>query len=252
MSKNNEMPLRISVQEHEKFNDVVRTDLTTTQKISRRINQLFNSAFADYYGCVVRVNNGQGNTTPQAVFSVELYFKPVNENAESDGRIIAFKPIGHSDASIYDQLQAISSTFNQSNKFDLTSEASQILSWYLHPGMNLDPFRPEQYKKAGLISEFENRNMGYGYPVVMTKVSGIDLIKLVKDIYGHKNDSGSQVEYNVVPLRPLSANPNAQYMGLVNWLIMIQQADKNNTSQIASDFGYVPTTGDIPIETGLN
>ena len=85
-------PLRINIETPETFPKIASTAFETTQKLAKRINTLFSTAFVDYHGSVIYSPTGQGNTNQ---FMVELHFKPLPAGAVTDagGRVRAYKPI---------------------------------------------------------------------------------------------------------------------------------------------------------------
>ena len=250
----NNKPLRIDVDTPEKFEELAATSLTTTQKLAKRINKLFSSVFVDYHGSIVYCTAGNGNTNPNQQFMVELHFKPVAiGSVDTDDRVRAFAPIeeqSQNNVDLVAKLQSIYGSLNTSERFKLTSEGAQILSEFMLPGTNVNPWKPETY--AQFKSEYQENQL-YGQSPVMVKISGLDLIRLIKKIYGFKNSNGKKVDYGVIPYGPITPNINNQMMqSAANWRVMIMQIDAEKTLDLASEFGIIPANnGGGTVVTGF-
>jgi hypothetical protein len=250
-------PLQLNVTEPEKFESIAATLTTTTQKLAKRINKLFSTAFVDYHGSYIQCVSGNGNTGNSQQFIVELHFKPVSiGNAESDGRVRAFKPIEEINASSNDIVAGIKNIygqFNTSARFALTEEAAQILSEFMLPGLdngkNVDPWKPSTYN--GVKFEYVDNAM-YGQTPIMVKITGLDLIKIIRKIYGTKNSIGNNVDYGVIPFGPVNPNINNQMVQqAANWRLMLMQVDAGKTWDFAAEMGYIPTGSATGIITGF-
>lgn len=235
-------PMRIEITQTEKFPKLASTTLETTQRLAKRINKLFSTVFTDYHGSVVYCTAGNGNTAPYQQFMVELHFKPLALGSvdPDDGRVRAFKPIGEKAASddIVANLKQVYGNFRTSAKFQLTEEASQILSEFMMPGINIDPFKPSTYD--ALKAEYVD-NSTFGQSPIMVKIGQLDLVKLIKKIYGFKAEDGSKVDYGVIPYGPVVPNMNNQAIqNTANWRVMILQIDAEKAFDLATQFGIVP------------
>lgn len=247
-------PMYIEVQQPEKFEKLAATTMETTQKLAKRINKLFSIAFADFYGSSVYCTAGNGNVAPYQQFMVELHFKPlsVGSLAPGDSRVRAFKPIeeGTTNSDVVAGLKSIYGTIRSSAKFQLTEQAAEILSEFVLPGVNVDPFKPSTYDQ--LKAEYQD-NQFVGQSPIMVKLTGFDLAKLIKKIYGGKTEDGKPVDYGIIPYGPVAPNVNNQMVqNNMNWRVLIMQIDKDKTFDIASEFGLIPAgNGSMgPIITG--
>ncbi len=244
-------PLYLEITQPEKFEKLAETTFETTQKLAKRINSLFTTAFVDYYGAAVYCTAGNANSGPQ--FMVELHFKPLPAGAVTDNnRIRAFKPIeeGTAKSDIVANIKNIYGSMRTSAKFQMTRDASEILSEFMLPGVNVDPFNPETYKP--FKSEYVD-NTQFGQNVVMVKVINLDLTKLVKKIYGSKTEDGKRIDYGIIPHGPVNPNINNQMVqNNANWRVIIMRIDAEKAFDIATDFGIIPASnGSVaPIVTG--
>jgi len=253
----NKKPLLLEITNPEKFEKLASTTMETTQRLAKRINKLFSSAFVDYHGSVVYCTSGNGNVGMNQQFMVEIHFKPVAAGSVSpnEQRVRAFKPIEENAAAgndIVAGLKSIYGSMRTSAKFELTSEAAQILSEFMLPGVDngkpVDPWKPSSYN--GVKAEYVDSPM-YGNSPIMVRISGLDLNKLIRKIYGTKSESGTKVDYGVIPYGPVTPNINNQMVqNAANWRVMVMQIDADKTLDLASEFGIIPAGNGANIVTG--
>lgn len=257
MSNTNETrkPMYIEITQPEKFEKLAATTMETTQKLAKRINKLFSIAFADFYGSAVYCTAGNGNVAPYQQFAVELHFKPmsVGSLAPGDSRVRAFKPIeeGTTKSDVVAGLKSIYGNLRSTAKFQLTEQAAEILSEFMLPGVNIDPFKPSSYDQ--FKAEYQDPQQYLGQAPIMVKINCLDLAKLIKKIYGAKTEDGKPVDYGIIPYGPVAPSVNNQMVqNNMNWRVLIMQIDKDKTFDIASEFGLIPAgNGSMgPIITG--
>lgn len=240
-ANNNEKrePMYLAVTETQKFEKLASTSLETTQRLAKRINKLFSTAFADYYGAVVSCVAGNGNINAQQMFNVELHFKPIPAGAinPNDSRIRAFAPVDETKKTddLVSNLRAMYSSLNTSSRYVLTKEAAEILSEFMLPGTNIDPFNPKSFDN--LKSEYTD-NSRFGANPAMVRIVGVDITKLVKKIYGNKDAYGKKVDYGVIPYGPVTPNLN-QNVSTANWRVMIMQVEAEKAFDLAAEFGLI-------------
>lgn len=240
---NTKKPIYIEVTEHEKFNKMASTTMETTQKLAKRINKLFKSTFADFHGTIIHCVPGNGNVSQQ--FSVEIHFKPLTAGSvdPSDDRVRAFMPIEESVKSddIVSGIKALYGYNRTSAKFQMTEQASQILSEFMMTGLNIDPFKPSTYEnfKAEYVDVPQ-----FGQSPIMIRIINLDLTKLIKKIYGGKNENGGRVDYGVIPYGPVVPNMgNAMVQSTANWKVYIMQLDAEQVLDTAAELGLIGSAG---------
>lgn len=247
-------PMYIEITQPEKFEKLAATSLETTQRLAKRINKLFSTAFVDYYGAAIYCTSGNGNVAPYQQFMVEIHFKPMPAGTvnPSDSRIRAFKPIeeGTAKSDVVANLKNIYGSFRSSAKFELTADAAEILSEFMMPGTNIDPFKPSSYNycKAEYVDTPQ-----FGQSPVMVKIMNLDLNKLIRKIYGSKNEEGKRVDYGVIPYGPVAPSMNnTMVQNNANWRVVIMQIEAEKTFDLASEFGIIPASNGAngPIITG--
>lgn len=248
-------PMFLEIVEPEKFDSIARTTFETTQRLAKRINKLFSTAFVDYHGSVIYNVAGNGNATFNQQFMVEIHFKPltVGSVAPNDTRVRAFKPIDESagdKSNVLAGVKSIYNNFRSTAKFELTAEGAEILSEFMLPGVKVDPFKPSTYDP--LKAEYVDTPQ-YGQSPIMVKITSLDIIKLIKKIYGNKNEAGNRVDYGIIPYGPVAPlnNANPMVQSSANWRLQILQINADKTFDMASEMGLIPTgAGSAGIVTG--
>lgn len=250
-------PLQLDVQTPEKFEKLAATTIETTQRLAKRINKLFSSAFVDYHGSVVYCTAGNGNVAPNQQFMVELHFKPLAAGSvrPDEDRVRAFKPVNETTANTTDILAGLKNIYGNmrsSSKFELTEEGAQILSEFMLPGVdngkNVDPWKPSTF--ASVKAEYMD-NPQFGQSPIMVKIAALDLIRLIAKIYGRKNEAGKRVEYGVIPYGPVTPMNNQMVQSTANWRVLIMQIDSEKTLDLASEFGIIPAGNGGSVVTGF-
>lgn len=238
-SNTKRQPMYIEITQPEKFEALAATTMETTQRLAKRINKLFSTAFADYHGSAVYCMSGNGNVAQQ--FMVELHFKPLTVGSlnPSDTRVRAFKPIeeGTAKSDVVANLKKIYGNLRTSARFELTSEASEILSEFMMNGTVIDPFNPQTYNQYK--AEYQD-NTTFGQAPVMVKIMNLDLNKLIRKIYGNKNEEGKKVDYGVIPYGPVAPTANMAMNNNANWRVIIMQIEAEKTFDLATEFGLIP------------
>lgn len=245
MSTNNENKklLQLETTEPEKFEELASTTVETTQKLAKRINKIFSSVFLDYHGSVINCYPGNGNTQPWQQITVELHFKPVAlGTVPSDGKVRAFKPIEETKKDdLVAGLKSYWRTMNTSKRFEMTEEAAQILSEFMIPEANINPWKPESYDHV----KFEYQDQSpYIQTPAMVKVVGLNILVIAKKIYGNKNKNGKYTEYGVSPYLPVNRNlANPAVQSSANWYVSIMQFDVDKIRDTASELGIISPAG---------
>jgi hypothetical protein len=222
-TKEEYVPMRIEV-ETIPFDGLLKSKLTTTIEMAKLINAIFKGTIVDYEGCIVAPDvHGQ--------LQVALYFKDKG-NAGKD-MIKAVSPVAKMGrgATGIERIQNINARYS-SKKYDLTKDIKEILSEFI-------------YAKNGNINwnqhVFEQSEQSYNSYQVYVKVIGLDLLKLIKKIYGGKVDK-HRVDYNVSIVRPVGLDMNGFSQ---NFLVNIQQLDSREVENLANSLGLLPVQGSI-------
>lgn len=220
-------PLRLNIEPLE-FDGVMKSKLTTTISLAKTVNQLFRPVFTDYEGCIIAPDQfGQ--------LQAALYFKDKGMNGR-DNSIKTLVPVTErvQGTSPIDRIARMNLR-NSNKSYDVSEDTKEILSEFIYS-------RGDKVNWSQHIVEQTERNYN-GYSIYV-KVIGIDLVRLVRKIYGGKID-GSRIDYNVSIVKPIGMS----MVGGVNqnYLINIQQLDSKEVERLASEIGVVPVQGNIPM-----
>jgi len=222
-----EEPLSLDV-EPIKFDGLIKSKLITTIGIGKLVWELFKPVFPEYEGCIIQPDQyGQ--------LQITLYFKDKGKLTDTNA-LKAVTPIGlnqHS-SSAYEKIAAINQRFSAS-KFELTKDAKEILGefyWVRNNG---------KVQWSQVVNEVTSQDYN-GYSVHL-KVTGLDLTRVLRKIYGFKID-GARVDYSVSIIKPIGMDNTGL---LQNYLISIQQLDTREVENLAKEVGVIPIQGSIPM-----
>ena len=243
---NEEEEYRISVAENEKFDYLTQTKYIDSNELCKKISDIFKFAFADCYGCTFDPVPG-ANT-----FMISLYFDHDN----------------HGD----DEVLAVSRDVDQDNTKNATLRRTRSYGRRLFEGDHyritksgisaLTPFMMDQYD-ARAIYKNSNKNYGrseinwdkvvsetadssYGYgnvPRQLTKISFLDINKIVELIYGDTNEEGQKLKYGVQIIRSTPSIMGGVSVG--SYMLAINCISEDNLFALARRFGF-------GVQAGLN
>jgi len=205
------------------FDSAMETSVTTTFKLSRKINTLFHHAFNDYEGCmIVPSHTGQ--------LELRLYFKA--KDGSDVVPIVAASAPGQR-APINERLK----NFNRINKnrtVKLSDETKELLeSMMLTYGKNKIDWERQS------LEEVETTHAGYN---IYMHVFGLDLNKILKVLYGSKNPkTDARLEYMIQVIRPVG-DPSIISN---NYLISIIKLDSAAVEEVSREVGIIPSIGNI-------
>lgn len=202
------------------FDGLLKSKIISTIDLAKLVNSVFRNALADYEGCIIL-------PTQTGQFDCTLYFKdhgPIRDTAQVKNLISITGP--NKSASPVDRIAAFNN--RTANKlYMLSEETKQILSEFVITRKN------QQINWNQLV--FEQAEQAWNANIVYVKVCGIDIVKILKKIYGGKVD-GDRRDYNVTLMRPV---------GLNNYLISIQQLDTKEVEKLAQSVGIIQTGNSI-------
>lgn len=227
MNNNNNAnePLRL-VTEPQPFDGVMKSKLTTTLALSKIVNQLFRPVFSDYEGCII---------APDAYgqLQVALYFKDKGMTG-SDDKVKSLIPVIErvKGTSAIDRIMQMNLR-NSSKAYDLSKDTKDILSEFIYTRGNA--------KVNWNQHVLEQTERQYNGQIIYVKVVGLDLVRLVRKIYGGKID-GSRIDYNISIIKPIGADVQGINQ---NFLINIQQLDSKEVERLANEIGIVPQVGTV-------
>lgn len=222
------------------FDVTTESKLVTTLDLAANVNAVFRKVFRDYDGCNIVLDPNQNR------WKAVLYFRE-NVNIGTEGAVANITPLASkvqgSDGkpSIGRRLEGI--TLLQSNiHYSLTKETTDVLQKYYLP-WEKEPKSGFVNWKRFLTEQSDPSPYGYSSAAIYVCVSGIDVVELLKDIYGNKNEEDHWVDYSITAIRPIT-----QYqVGSTNLLLGIQRIDCDEVKNLYSKIGAIQPHGAIPI-----
>lgn len=207
------------------FKGTLNGDITTSVELAKVINKLFSSAFKDYEGCTLGLNQfGQ--------FNCALYFK---DKGNGDIIPLAVSTRGRN-SSPADRIKAMNLR-NKNKTYTISDTLRDVLEQFVNVqgGRNAKP-----NIDAKLTEVMEQAYGSAGFIYVM--IDDININKILKTIYGSK-DEESRYDYNVTVIKPVGPMGGTNQ----NYIIKVDQLDITKVEQLAAKVGLVPTVGTIPM-----
>lgn len=226
--ENNYEPMVLNVEQQE-FDGLLKTKLTTTTDVAKMVNRLFKPVFSDWEGCLVLPNNAGG-------FDTFLYFK---ENGVNDGnKLKALEHVVQSNTNNLTMSQRIQNlNLRYKNKtYELSRDAKDILK----------EFMPQEKNGKVKWNNFvvEKTQQEYNGYSVHVQITGVDIMKIIRKIYGAQVD-GKRTDYTMKVERGIGV---VNQQGLfANYLVTIMQLDVREVEKIAQSVGMIPLAGNIPM-----
>ena len=236
-TKNNKTSIEVT--EVEEFQGDMKTSLRTSLDVAETVSALFGSIFNDFYGCNVRVNNGNNvNTHPNVVhfvpagmIYVDLYFKEragdgdginalIRRNAKPDNES---KPAeGGVSFSSYNRVNSQNNLTNTGRMYTVSKDAYDILDEFSFNTRNTrwTDLTQELSSSMGIIGSKEE---------AVVRICGLDLNKILTKIYGGTTDDG-EFEYAVTPSTVIPYRTD-------EFIMQICQLNKNVVSRLQCELG---------------
>lgn len=186
----------VQVVEHRPFEGDMKTNIISSIEMAKIVSSLFASAFSDYYGCNVRVNDGRANpvianSMPIGSIYVDLYFKDQGE--ETDGLFKNVKLRGQNNDGKTDlgsRFLRVNGSINTGRAYEVTKETYDILEEFTFSG--------NRTRWNEHTQEISTPMSIYGKEEVVVCISGLSLNKIITKIYGDKTEEG-RYEYIANP-----------------------------------------------------
>lgn len=215
---------KITVEEVQPFDGLLKSKITTTFDLSQVVNKLFRPVFSDYEGCTILPDQF-------GTFQLTLFFK--DKGAAENGKIKNIQSIIQptEKSNVMARIHNLNRA-NSASKFELTDETKEALDEFIrHPSnQNID------WKRFTV--ETTERTYTGGYNIYI-KVLNVDLYKILRKIYGGKID-GNYMEYQISMIRPTMQLSNGTN---TNYLINISQLDTKMVENLYTEMGMIPTQG---------
>lgn len=221
------------------FESTVGAKLITTLDLGLIINSVFKKVFRDYDGCTLVYDQGAFR------WKAALYFRE-NVNVGTEGAVANIVPVGSVNKNSNTRLTTSEriSNMNRINAnvhYSLTKETTDVLGKYLLP---YEKGKKEINWGARTSEQREKQSMYYNNSAIYVVVHGIDVIELLKEIYGRENEEGHLVDYNISSVRSI---PQFQ-SDIVNMLLSVQRLDMKMVEELYTKLGAIPSAfGRLPI-----
>ena len=240
----------IEVAEHVAFEGDMKTNLVSTMDMSDIVNSLFTSAFSDYHGCDIRVNDGRDpvlfnqSPVPKYGIYVTLYFKdhgtnnkPI-KNLKRRGTPEPKQSVdanGNKTNNLAARYAAVNETHNMNNNgrvYNITKETYEALEEFMfntNNNIHWADYTREISSNMNIIGSKEE---------AMVSITGLSLDKILTKIYGSETDEGA-FEYATSPSTAIPYQPN-------QFIIQVCQLNKETVRKlqralnVGSYAGYGP------------
>lgn len=223
-------PLELDLKEQE-FDGVLKTKLTTTTDLAKIVNQIFKPIFSDFVGSLILPNQMGG-------FDTVVYFR---ESGIKDERTTAIQQLvqqgNHNQLSMSERIKNMNTRY-KNKTYDLTRDCKDVFKEFMVTEGNGKKINWNKY----VVEKAEPNYNGYS---VYVQLNGIDIMKIIRKLYGGTSKDGKRTDYSMRLERGLGVvNSNNLY---ANYLVSIMQLDTREVEKIAQSVGMVPLANNIPM-----
>ena len=233
--------LKIEVTQPADFEAVADISVTTTELLSKLVNQILKPTFADYQGCRIMATpvNGQG-----LVLETRLFFKilPDAEYTNKDA-IFAFQPTSvaakANNDEIVSKLERISllSDRNLRNRMSITEDGKSALSEFIIP---------QAKNSDGSVKWNECMNVTSSGNNSFVCVFRVDINKIVGKIFGEKGSDGTPLYYMLQPTYQIGGSSIFGNQNSDNWAMNVIRVHHGGLSMASKIMGLP-----VPSEYGM-
>lgn len=239
VDENEKHEIKIRIDKPADFDATMEIQITTSDELSRIINNMMSQVFADYHGCSITCSLTPGLGM---VATPRFYFKVLPDQVYDDpNNIFAFVPIGKANTnqnknSLYARIQHVSNTVAtpMSRKMELTDDGKSALVDLMMNGDHGKKF--DQWNTCYQITP-SNRDTFIG-------LAKLDITKILRKVFGEVDAEGTPLYYSVTP----SYNVGGGNGMPENWLITIQRLHHGAEARAAAlagltlpdDYGVPP------------
>lgn len=221
------------------FDSTTDARLMTTLDLGTLINALFRKVFRDYEGCELVYD------TVMSRWKANLFFRK-NANSSTDNTVENIIPLsskaaaGGNKPSIGDRIESISH-LSSNVSYKLTKATTDILSEFYLPWEKMKNGEPN-WK---MVTSEAQEPIAFGYKGIniYVRISNLDVISMLKKIYGEKNELDHWVDYSIMNIRPITQfQPDTP-----NLLVSVQRADCEIIKELVGRIAGAPVQGVLPI-----
>lgn len=232
MSRENEnkKEFKIEMIENATFDTCYEKVITTSKKLSLAINQIFVGAYRDYYGC-----NLTPFQQPNMGFQIfpYLYFEVLPEaEYNNPDNVCAFRAVSKHNDDILNKITKMAAIGlgGIDAAVSITDDGKQGLDdFFIRSGSS-------QIKWTDVYSVKSVEGKTF------VCVRGLDMIPLLKKIYGAFDEEGGLYEYEIEPIRPI--NGDSYNYGQIqsqsqNWVVNVNRCKTKALARAAESAGVV-------------
>lgn len=225
--------LKITIEEHENFDYIMKSLFTNTTKFCELAKNLFEGVFEDFYGLSFDVIPGTNS------YAVSAYF----DHLDHDGIVAVSKDAEDEKTknSTLRRTRSYSRRLSEGDRYHVTADGSSALSDFLFdPSVNRSIYTKDGEVNWSKICTEVADGAGYGaVPRQLTKISFIDPAKLVEAIYGSTDENGKKLVYGVEIKRSMqSFNAFTGNMGCTTgYILQISVISETNVIELCNECG---------------
>lgn len=221
------------------FDSTTDAKLMTTLDVGTLINALFRKVFKDYEGCQIVLDPAQNR------WKANLFFRK-NANASTENAVENIIPLSskaeaaNGKPSIGRRIESIS-MLTSNISYKLTDATTDVLSMYYMPWEKNKKGEPNW--KVLATEQQEPIAYGYNGSNIYVRIANLDVILLLKSIYGEKNELDHWVDYSITPIRPVTQFQS----NTPNLLLSVQRVDCEVVKELYAKIAGAPVQGTLAI-----
>jgi hypothetical protein len=208
----------------------MKTNIISSIDMAEIVSSLFAPAFSDYYGCKIRIHDGSNpavmNSMPFGTLYVELFFKDRGTAIDGAWKNIRVRGSDNTRTDLGARFFRVNGANTNGRAYDVTKETYEALEAFTVMG--------NRTRWAELTQEISTNMSVYGAKEeVVVCITGIDLNKVISEIYGNKTEEGLY-EYVATPAT-LIPGKNQEF------ILQVCQLNKKAVRDLQRDLGiYSP------------
>lgn len=232
-STTDDIGIKIKLKNPLDFAPVGDIKITTTNEMSKVINDIFSQTFADYYGSSLKV---QFQPELKSYIVIPCLFFRVQKNY-IEGRRYAFRTLGAAspNESMINRIQRVSQSVATGAQVEITPDGKSALYDFMISSVAKSANFDWKSSFRTITSDGET----------YIQVFKFDILKFITMLYGDMDANKSKQYYQVIPLNVVGT-PN-QYKAADNWSLNIIRLNHANEAYAAELLGYnIPSQSAMP------
>lgn len=218
------------------------------------VSTMFHAAYSDFEGCdfqVPMLNQNQPN--PNLIPTINLYFNH-REQTPGAGQYRGVTKVidDRTKNDVLRQIRVHDRKIQEGDRYYLTEEGKDGITPYLVDIAAIKKNNGEYNwaKIVSLVSDPASPMMGIpNVPAQYTQVRFIDPVKILKAVFGDKDENGGRLEYLLQVTRRKMTNVG--YTGQIaytnNWLLLVNRISEENLKEYVELLGLQPLAASFPM-----